>query len=68
MKMKFKIGDLVTVSKMDGVFESDKVKYIGGCWEIVKIDLLNVPWIYKVKFNNNYLKNDWFKEDELNFQ
>lgn len=63
--MKFKIDDTVTVIKKEDVDETEEQKYVGNNGKIVKIDLLNEPWIYKVEFFNEEIRRDWFSEYEL---
>lgn len=65
VKVKFKIDDTVTVIKKEDVDETEEQKYVGNNGKIVKIDLLNEPWIYKVEFFNEEIRRDWFSEYEL---
>jgi hypothetical protein len=65
---KFKVDDLVIVSKVNFARDEEEKRFIGGCGKIAKINLLNDPYIYRVKFFNKHLPSQDFDEDELNFQ
>jgi len=65
---KFKLKDLVTISKVNLAKDEEEKRFIGGCGEITKINLLNEPYIYRVKFYNKHLPSQDFEEDELNLQ